>query len=145
MSLLASRREAGLAALKDLESTRYACWLDALGTTRTWGAEPSKDAAVSYFGKTCVEAIASLGRQLDATTDASWERWVSSADSLHRDMGEVAGYRSEWGLRGVLLSTGAKTARDVGTTAQTVVKNAGAGAGIGGFLVGAFIVWKVLS
>lgn len=144
MNLLVSRREAGLAALTDLERTRYACYLDQLGTTRTWGAESSKDAALSYFGKTCVSALDALRRRLDALDDSGWERWVADADSLYRDMADVAGYRREWSLRGVLLDTGKKTARDIGTAAQTVVKNAGTGAGVFGFLLAAFVAWKVL-
>lgn len=137
-----AQRETGQAALDDLERERRGSLTQVLGT---WSADAaSKGAAVKYFEVTVPFAIDSLRRRLDGAGD--WDRWVADANGLHREMGDVLGYRSEWSMLSVLVETGKQTASDLGRGAQQVAAAAKSGTtwGVVGFALAALVAWRVL-
>lgn len=146
MSATSAQREAAELALTDLEKLRRAAWLDTLATRETFGAGV-KDDVLRYLEFTVPEAIASLRRQLDRvdTRGYSWQRWVENAESLRSDIAAIAGDVTKWSLKGVLLATGEKTARDVGQGLQEVGAAAKSGTtwGVLAALIVLYVAWKV--
>lgn len=142
VGLSSTRWQAGQTAIADLEKRRSGAYYDVLST---WSAsQSSKEAAVYFFGTTVPKSLDSLRRRLNELTDMGWDRWVSDAADLSKSMNDVAGYKGEWSMLGVLRDTAAATAAELGTAAQGAVKGAGVGAGIVTFLVLGYVAFKVL-
>ena len=148
---LASQMLAGVRSELYAASFKVSATFSSSLSLPTWlGGDPdAKDVAL--------EALTSYGKILDTVEQQldlvrggaeSFEAWSKRVADIRKNIAEIAQDTSEWSFAGVLGRTVEKTATEAKETAKEVAAKAteGISAGLGAlvFVVGAFVLYKVL-